>query len=228
MTSTATTKDRRLGKGLAALLGFSPVAIHYSLMAMVSITAVGAFILWVFGVATPAVLDVQIGGMHVAALTWHMFVISVFHGFLSLAIGAWTGKTGLASGITAGVMVLSFIGVGLFPLIDGLENVARIFPWYYYSAAEPVLNGVDWGHIGILIAGIAVLAAVAVLGVNRRDLRGQSSGTSVIDRLRSHPVTKKMADGGSPMRIMSRDEVRTMWKEREAYLSELLKDLRKK
>jgi len=29
--------------GLAALLGFSPVAIHYSLMAMVSITAVGAF-----------------------------------------------------------------------------------------------------------------------------------------------------------------------------------------
>jgi manganese/zinc/iron transport system permease protein len=29
--------------GLAALLGFSPIAIHYSLMAMVSITAVGAF-----------------------------------------------------------------------------------------------------------------------------------------------------------------------------------------
>lgn len=29
--------------GLAALLGFSPAAIHYSLMAMVSITAVGAF-----------------------------------------------------------------------------------------------------------------------------------------------------------------------------------------
>ncbi|MEJ2582718.1 MAG: metal ABC transporter permease [Acidobacteriota bacterium] len=29
--------------GLAALLGFSPVALHYSLMALVSITAVGAF-----------------------------------------------------------------------------------------------------------------------------------------------------------------------------------------
>jgi tripartite-type tricarboxylate transporter receptor subunit TctC len=41
-------------------------------------------------------------------------------------------------------------------------------------------------------------------------------------------VAKKMEDGGSPMRIMSREEVRTMWKEREAYLSELLKDLRKK
>ena len=29
------------------------------------------------------------------------------------------------------------------------------------------------------------------------------------------------------MRIMSRDEVQAMWKERQAYLSELLKDLRK-
>ena len=41
-------------------------------------------------------------------------------------------------------------------------------------------------------------------------------------------VVKKMKDGGSPMRVMSRDQVQAMWKERQAYLSELLKDLRKK
>ena len=40
-------------------------------------------------------------------------------------------------------------------------------------------------------------------------------------------VVKKMQEGGSPMRIMSREEVRTMWNERQAYLSELLKDLKK-
>ena len=40
-------------------------------------------------------------------------------------------------------------------------------------------------------------------------------------------VVNKMKDGGSPMRIMSREEVQTLWKERQAYLSELLKDLRK-
>ncbi len=41
-------------------------------------------------------------------------------------------------------------------------------------------------------------------------------------------VVKKMEAGGSPMRIMNREEVRAMWKERQAYLSELFKDLRKR
>lgn len=40
-------------------------------------------------------------------------------------------------------------------------------------------------------------------------------------------VMKKMKAGGSPMRIMTREEVQVMWKERQAYLTSLLKDLRK-
>lgn len=40
-------------------------------------------------------------------------------------------------------------------------------------------------------------------------------------------VAKKMTDGGSPMRILSREEVQKMWQERQAYLAELLKDLKK-
>ena len=40
-------------------------------------------------------------------------------------------------------------------------------------------------------------------------------------------VLKKMKEGGSPMRVLSRAEVKKMWKERQAYLSVLLKDLKK-
>ena len=161
---------------------------------LVGLTGVGALVLWGIGLASPALLDVQIGGMHIGALAFSMFVIAVFHGFLAMAIGAWTGKAGLASGATAGIMVLSFIGVGLFPLIENLENVAKVFPWYYYSSSEPALNGVDWGHVAILFAGIVLLAVTAVVGVNRRDLRGQTTGVSLIDRLRAHPLTRKLAD----------------------------------
>ncbi len=38
---------------------------------------------------------------------------------------------------------------------------------------------------------------------------------------------KKLSETGSPVRIVSRDEVIKMWKEREAYLKELLADLKK-
>jgi tripartite-type tricarboxylate transporter receptor subunit TctC len=40
-------------------------------------------------------------------------------------------------------------------------------------------------------------------------------------------VAAKMKEGGSPMRVMTRAEVQKMWKERQVYLAELLKDLRK-
>jgi ABC-2 type transport system permease protein len=162
------------------------------------------------GLASPALLDVQIGGMHIGALAFSMFVIAVFHGFLAMAIGAWTGKAGLASGATAGIMVLSFIGVGLFPLIENLENVAKIFPWYYYSSSEPALNGVDWGHVAILFSGIVVLAATAVVGVNRRDLRGHTTGVSLIDRLRAHPLTRKLADRLAGSTRVSRIWIKTL------------------
>ncbi len=38
-------------------------------------------------------------------------------------------------------------------------------------------------------------------------------------------VDKRMKAGGSPVRIMNREEVAAMWKKREAFLKELLKDL---
>ena len=38
-------------------------------------------------------------------------------------------------------------------------------------------------------------------------------------------VKKRMKAGGSPMKIMTRAEVQAMWKERKAFLTELLKGL---
>jgi tripartite-type tricarboxylate transporter receptor subunit TctC len=40
-------------------------------------------------------------------------------------------------------------------------------------------------------------------------------------------VKSKMKEGGSPMRVMTREQVQKMWQDRQVYLTELLKDLRK-
>jgi ABC-2 type transport system permease protein len=161
---------------------------------MVFLTAAMALLLWVVGLVTPALLDVSIAGMHVGALLLHLFAIALFFGFLALAIGAWTGSPGVAAGATAGVLFVSFMGAGLFPLIEGFEDLAKAFPWYYFTASNPENNGVDWGHIGVLASGIIVFTGAAIVGVNRRDLKDQASGVSLIDRLRDHPLTHKVAD----------------------------------
>ena len=176
---------------------------------IVILSALGALILWVAGIVVPDILNVDVTGIQVGALVVHMFVIAVFHGFLAMAIGAWTGKNSLASGVTAGVMVISFFAVGLLPLVDSLKNGVKAFPWYYYSGSNSHINGIDWGHLAVLFVGIGLLAALAALGVNRRDLRSQATRVSLVDRLRAYPMTKKIVDRLAGSARVSRIWVKT-------------------
>ncbi len=150
--------------------------------------------LWGGTYAIARLLDTSIAGMHVGALCIHLLGLSLFFGFLALAIGAWTGKRGVAAGAPTGIMIISIFAAGILPLIKGWEGLARIFPWYYLDGAKPLLNGTDWRHIGILAAGVAVFAGLAVFGLNRRDLKIRSAGAGLLDRLRRHPRVRKILD----------------------------------
>lgn len=48
---------------------------------------------------------------------------------------------------------------------------------------------------------------------------------AVPEMFKNARVKKQMAAGGSPLRVMTREEVQAMWKKRKAYLTELLKGL---
>ena len=161
---------------------------------LVLLTAVGALILWAGGRLVPVVLDVDVGGAEVGALAVHMFANALFYGFLALALGAWTGNGGAASGLTAAVMTVSYVAAGILPLVEGLAEVARIVPWYYYDSSDPVFNGIEWGHLAVLLAASVGFAGVAVVGVNRRDLTERAVGESITDRLRTHPLTRAVVE----------------------------------
>jgi ABC-2 type transport system permease protein len=124
--------------------------------------------------------------MDVGALSVHLFAVVIFFGFLAMAIGAWTGKRGDAAGAAVGLMFVSIFVVGLLPLVEGWENLAKIFPWYYFNGSEPLVNGIDWGHISLLFMGSTVFVIISILGLNRRDLKNQSLGVGLLDRLRSN------------------------------------------
>ncbi len=211
MGSASIAGEERNGT-MGLLLG-NPKSRTYILVSKAAnitiLSALGALILWVAGIVVPDILNVDVTGIQVGALVFHMFVIAVFHGFLAMAIGAWTGKSSMASGVTAGVMMISFFAVGLLPLVDSLKNGVKAFPWYYYSGANPHINGIDWGHLVVLFVGIGLLAALAVLGVNRRDLRSQTTRVSLVDRLRAYPLTKKIVDRLAGSARVSRIWVKT-------------------
>ncbi len=158
---------------------------------MVALVGLASLALWGAGVAVPSMLQINMTGVHVAAVILYLFVNSLFYGMLALAIGAWTGRRTLASGTAVAVMMVSYLAAGILPLVESLKGLARIFPWYYFSGNQPVVNGAAASDIAVLGGAAAGFLVLSYVGVNRRDLRGQSIGVTTLDRLRAHPLTKR-------------------------------------
>lgn len=135
--------------------------------------------MWLVGIS--AGLDMS--GIDLFAAGAHLALTALTYGMLALAIGALTGNASLTSGITTGFLILSFFAAGVLPLVGGIAWLARVFPWYYMNYGQPINNGTVWSSLAILAAVSAVLFGLAIIGVNRRDIRsGESTGT-VKDRL---------------------------------------------
>ena len=160
--------------------------------ALVTSIAVATLVLWIPVHPIAALLGVEIAGLDVEALMLHLFAISLFFGMLAMAIGAVTGNRGTAAGLTTAILVLSFFGVGFLPLIEGGDALTKAFPWYYFDGSDPVRNGTAWGHLALLVGGSILLLAAAIVGFNRRDLKGQSVGTTMLDRMRGNPLLNRL------------------------------------
>lgn len=174
--------------------------------ALFTLTTIGALVLLAAGYGSAAVLGVELGGAGVDALLLHLWLNSLFHGAVALAVGAWTGRRTLASSAAAGVLVAGFIATGLLPFTERLADGVRLFPWHYFAGSEPFVNGVDAGHAAVLAVGAGVLLLVAWIGVNRRDLRSGNGDTSLIDRLREDPRTQRIVE-----RLAGQARVSRLW-----------------
>ncbi len=184
--------------GTLSLLMGNPQSRSHVLVAkaaaMLVLVAAAGLALWGASALAPVLLDVDVTGLHVGAYTLHLTLSTLLYGCLALAIGAATGRTGVAVGCATGVMVVSFLAAGLLPVVQGWEQAAKAFPWYYLSGSDPLLNGPDWAHLAVLASGTALLFTAALVGLNRRDLRGPSTGFSLLDWARGLPATAKLAD----------------------------------
>ncbi len=100
---------------LAATLGFSPVLLHYALMAMVSFTSVGAF----NAVGSILVVALMVGPPATAYLLTqrlsHMLILSVITGSASSLLGYWVAHwldvsiSGAIATTIGGVFLLAFL-----------------------------------------------------------------------------------------------------------------------
>lgn len=164
------------------------------LAGLVALVAFAGLLVWGAGLLVPAILGSDMTGVDVGAISVHLAANALLWGMVAFAIGAATGNRTTASGVAAGVMVLSWLATSLLPLVDSVSGLAKVSPWYYYNGSDPLVHGVDWGHLSVLLGLSALLAAVALVRFRARDLKVGGSTVTILDRLRANPHTQRIAE----------------------------------
>ncbi|MGA8046969.1 MAG: ABC transporter permease subunit [Dermatophilaceae bacterium] len=114
----------------------------------------------------PARLDLPIS--NIAAGVTALTLLGLVHALVALAVGAATGRPGIALGVTIVVAVVGYFAHNLGPSI--LEGVERFSPFNWAYANTPLADGFDWAGIGLLVAFAAVAFVVGLVTFPRRDL----------------------------------------------------------
>ncbi|WP_024368101.1 ABC transporter permease subunit [Arthrobacter sp. TB 26] len=121
-------------------------------------------------VAEGRLVDLDLAVSTVAATMLHLALLGVVFGSLALALSASTGRTGISRGVPAVVAVVAYVVNGLAPLVEWLERIQKLSPFYQYIGHDPLRQGLDGGSLAISTTTALVLLALAVLGFRRRDV----------------------------------------------------------
>lgn len=163
-------------KGSLDLLLANPLSRTSVTLSKAAVVAIGVILIavgtWLgILVATQFVGD-GIGDRDMLALTVMLIGLGWMFGSFAMAISGWTGKSILGTGIAAGVAVVSWLMTTVLAVDETFATISQYTPWHLYDGNDPIANGIDWLSLGVMVGATAILTYVALVGVNRRDLKG--------------------------------------------------------
>jgi ABC-2 type transport system permease protein len=139
-----------------------------AIAAIVLIIALAAWAGTIFGVAVGGG-GISVG--HITAFSMQLAFFGFATGAVALALGAGTGRRTLATGIAAGTGIVGWLLNGFAPLVSAVAWLKYLSLFYYYGGHDPLTRGVDIIDILVLGAFTLLLTALAMVGIERRDLR---------------------------------------------------------
>jgi ABC-2 type transport system permease protein len=173
--ATATTAGEEEDRILALILAHPVRRLRLVVARAVAVGAIVVFIAFAVWIGLLAGVATGGGGIavsNITALAVQLGFFGLASGAVALAIGAGTGRRALATGGAAAVAIVGWLVNSFAPLASGVSWLKYLAPFYYYAGHDPLAHGVD--VTGIVVLGLLTLAlfAAAILGFERRDLRG--------------------------------------------------------
>jgi ABC-2 type transport system permease protein len=162
--------------GILALVLAHPIGrsrlIASKAAAIGAVVVIIALSTWIGLIVGVALGGGGIGIGHMAALAVQLAFFGFATGAVAIALGAGNGRRSAATGVAAAVAIVGWLINSFAPLVSALAWLKYISLFYYYAGRDPLTRGVDVPGIIVLGVVTVVLTAVAMLGIDRRDLRG--------------------------------------------------------
>lgn len=168
----ASAIGREEDEGTLELLLASPVSRHkifvQKALAIAAQLGLVSLSVWL-GVAVGSMFfdfDVSLGNVFFACVS--AWLLGLVFGFTALAVQSVTGKRAKGLGIGAGVVVVTYIADVVSQLIDWLEFLKYVSPFYYFNELEILQNGYNASML-VLLAVVVVLYVIAHGAFVKRD-----------------------------------------------------------
>ncbi|SFK10019.1 ABC-2 type transport system permease protein [Streptosporangium canum] len=140
---------------------FAALALGLLGLAVVTFLAV-----WVLSSA----VDMNVAFDRILAGHTGILLLSLLFGTLALAVGAATGRRGIAMAVVGVVAVGGYVVESMGRNVDAIAWLRWISPFHYYLDGRPLYQGFPTGDYLVLAGATVVLLVTAILAFDRRDV----------------------------------------------------------
>lgn len=115
-------------------------------------------------------LGMNVGFAKISAICAGLLLLGMVFGTFALAVGAVIGRRSVVLAVT-GVVALATYLLRAYGLdSDTFRALRWLSPFHYYVGNDPLFNGFSLGYLAVLVALVGVLAGIAVVAFERRDI----------------------------------------------------------
>jgi ABC-2 type transport system permease protein len=145
------------------------IVLHKFAAMIVGTVLLGVF-LWVGLAMTIQIVNLNVNYLRMAAACLSSVLLGLAFGTLALAVGSIRGSRGMSIGVSAAVTLAAYVVKTYAPLVEAMKPYEKLSPFYYANAARPLMNGLNAGHVTVLVALSVILLIVSLIAFQRRDV----------------------------------------------------------
>jgi ABC-2 type transport system permease protein len=115
-------------------------------------------------------VDMDISFLRLVEMTFSTILLALNFGTLALFLGCWRGNRGLSIGVSVGLAVIMYLLNSLAEMVDVLKDYRIVSPFYHHVSPNILTNGLEAGHLLVLLGVVAVFLAASIPVFQRRDI----------------------------------------------------------